>query len=382
MNPTAFDLTRLLRPVEPETFVRETWEKRPLVLARNDPDYYRDLFALRDVDAVLAFSRPKFFEPDKFLPGPPLVPNYVRGSLPEEESLAGSHYPDIAQVRRAFDRGKTVVLNSLQTRWPAVAVLCRNLAGQFGCPVHANLYLTPPGEQGFDAHYDTHEVFVLQIEGTKQWRFYGSGRELPLAPERAIYDRKELRPPTEEVLLRPGDLLYLPRGHIHEAFTTDHLSLHLTVGLRVFRWADLLHQAVDAVSAREVRLRASLPPRWLDDSAAPEPLHDTFRQLLQLVTDSAQVNEAVSKLATSFLSSLPSLPGEQFIPADIASLDGDSILERAPGAICQVARHEDGHVTLRYPGGFLDGPSRIAAALQFIARNPRFAVQPTRVADE
>ena len=39
--------------------------------------------------------------------------------------------------------------------------------------------LTPEGAQGFDPHFDTHEVFVLQVEGHKHWRLYGPGRVLP-----------------------------------------------------------------------------------------------------------------------------------------------------------------------------------------------------------
>ena len=72
-----------------------------------------------------------------------------------------------AMVRRAFDRGKTIILTAMQCRWGPVASLCRRLEERFGCPVHTNLYLTPPGTQGFDPHYDTHEVFVLQIAGGK-----------------------------------------------------------------------------------------------------------------------------------------------------------------------------------------------------------------------
>ena len=59
-------------------------------------------------------------------------------------------YPDVAEVSRAFARGKTVILTAMQHRWGPVAALCRRLEEFFGCPVHTNLYLTPPGAQGFD----------------------------------------------------------------------------------------------------------------------------------------------------------------------------------------------------------------------------------------
>src|SRR5438093_1128969 len=159
MDGKEFHLANILRPVEPAAFFRDTWEKQPLAIARNDPDYYRDLFTLRDVDAVIAFSRPKFGEPDDFKPDAPAARNFVQGWLADDEAAAGPVYPDVVEVSRAFARGKTVILTAMQHRWGPVAALCRRLEEFFGCPVHTNLYLTPPGVQGFDPHYDTHEVF-------------------------------------------------------------------------------------------------------------------------------------------------------------------------------------------------------------------------------
>src|SRR5215469_8498820 len=98
---------------------------------------------------------------------------------------------------------------TMQHRWPPAAALCRSLEAVFHCPVHANMYLTPEGAQGFDAHFDTHEVFVLQLEGSKQWRLYGEPRALPLVDERFNIPRDQLGP-VREVELSAGDLLYIP----------------------------------------------------------------------------------------------------------------------------------------------------------------------------
>src|SRR5207253_2896853 len=115
--------------------------------------------------------------------------------------------------------------------------------GVFHCPVHGNLYLTPAQSQGFDAHFDAHEVFALQLDGVKHWRLYGLAAVLPLACEKANVPRSSLGPP-QEVRLEAGDLLYIPRGHAHEAFTSDQPSLHLTIGINVYRWSDLLQHAL------------------------------------------------------------------------------------------------------------------------------------------
>ena len=140
MQPsTGFDLARLLGSIEPKAFFRDSWEKQPLAASRNDPAYYQSLFSRRDVDSVIAFTRPRFVDPDNLRPR-----NFVQGWLPDDEPFAG-YYPDLPAVHRAFAQGKTLIIKSMQLRWPSVAALCRNLEAFFGCPVHTNLYLTPPG---------------------------------------------------------------------------------------------------------------------------------------------------------------------------------------------------------------------------------------------
>jgi hypothetical protein len=372
MDETALDLPRLLHPVEPEVFFRDFWEREALLVGRDDPAHYDGLFALRDVESVIAFTRPKFASPDDLMPGG-AARSFIQGLLPDDEAAAGA-YPDLGGVRAAFARGKTLILTAMQCRWGPVAALCRRLEERFGCPVHTNLYLSPPGAQGFDAHYDTHEVFVLQIEGAKHWRLYGSARELPLAEERATFARGKLGPPTREATLRPGDLLYLPRGHVHEAFTSDRLSLHLTVGVKVYRWSDLLHQVVDAVSARDVRFRASLPPGLLTNCPAAAA-GERLRELLTALAEGARADEAVGRLATAFLSRLAPLPGGSFAVPDPDAIGPDTVLERVPGAICREVEVPDGRAGLQFPGGSLEGPPKTAAALHFIAHAPRFTAR-------
>jgi ribosomal protein L16 Arg81 hydroxylase len=371
---TQWDLPKLLAPVDSALFFRDTWEKRPLTIARNDPTYFHSLFSLHDVDPIIAFTRPKFLEPADFKKGGPTAHSFVQGWLPDDQPLPVPFYPGLAEVHQAYQNGQTVIITAMQHRWSPVAALCRRLEEFFSCPVHTNMYLTPPGAQGFDAHFDTHEVFALQIEGVKLWRFYGSARQLPLAEERGTLRREQLPPPTLEVLLRPGDLLYMPRGHVHEAFTSDSQSLHLTVGVKVFRWADLLHQAVADLSARDVRFRESLPPGLLT-GAGPAQVDQHIHELLQALIEKARPDVAVGRLAASFLGTLTALPGDYFTPMDADTVGLDTVLERTSGAICRVVGPEDGRTSLQFPGGSLDGPAKIASALQFIARTPRFVVR-------
>ncbi len=374
MSEIDYDLERLLRPVETGAFFRDTWEKQPLCIRRDDPGYYEGLFELRNLDQVIAFTRPRFLDPGDFEPDGPPRHNFVQGWLADEEPFPTALFPGVSDVHQAFARGKTVILRSMQQRWPAIATLCRGLEGFFSCPVHANLYLTPAGAQGFDAHFDTHEVFVLQLAGRKHWRIYGADRDLPLVEDAVPVGRDQLGPPTQEVLLQAGDLLYLPRGHVHEANTLEGLSLHLTVGVKVFRWADLLGQALADVVARDVRFREALPPGLLVGATPASAIQGRFRELLGGLAERARVEKALDQLASTFLEQMPVLPGG-FFDAPEEQIDLETVLERAPGALCRVVQGEDGRVELRYPGNRIGGPGKIARALRFIAGTPRFAVR-------
>ena len=365
-----FDLAKLLGSIEPEAFFRDSWEKQPLAVVRNDPSYYDGLFTRRDLDSVIAFTRPQFRDSEIVKPGAPR-PNFVQGWLPEEEPFAG-YYSDLPGVRSHSRRnGRPSSSTPWQHRWPTVAAMSRHLEAYFGCPIHTYLLLTPPGAQGLAPHYDAYEVFVLQIDGVKHWRFYGAARDLPVASDQAAIPRDQLGPPTQEVFLQPGDLLYMPRGHVHEAFTSDRASLHLTIGVRVFRWLDLMQRALTGAGSADVRFRQSLPPGLLCSGASPPTLKEKFRELLQDLVHNANLEDSVAAMSASFLGGLAPLPQGYFVDDQPDRIHSDTMLERAPGVFFRVVRKGDG-VTLHAPGNRIDGPAKIAAALQFIARTRRF----------
>lgn len=381
MSPVSLQLEDLLAPTTPEAFFRESWEKAPHVIARSAQDHYAGLLSLQDVDQMIAFSRPKFSDQNAFLAAAPPRSTYVRGLLSDQPSLSPSTNPGIAELRQVFDSGKSVVIMGMHQRWPAVASMCRNLEMVFHCPVHANMYLTPAGAQGFSAHYDPHEVFILQLEGVKHWRLYERTELLPLASDKVVPPRMPLGV-ARDVCLKPGDLLYIPRGHVHDAHTTDTFSLHLTVGINVYRWADLLHHALAWASRRESRFRESIPGGALPGgvlAGGNAGLKQQFEKLLAALSDSAQgdrlFEEAAGSLAHQFFGQLSMLPGTQFSSSvDLDQIGPETVLEKQPQTICCVLENDEG-VAIEFPGNRVSGPSRIASALRFVASTPCFAVR-------
>ncbi len=152
---------------------------------------------------------------------------------------------DADRVAAAFETGATIVLQALHHNWLPLARFCRALEAELGHPAQANSYYTPRRSQGFAVHHDTHDVFVLQVAGEKHWRVYDPLLELPLKAQRWSKALGEPGPPVLELTLGPGDTLYLPRGWLHEALTSDTDSLHITVGINVHTWLDAFRAALE-----------------------------------------------------------------------------------------------------------------------------------------
>jgi len=170
-------------------------------------------------------------------------------------------------VWKFYNEGCSVRLLNPATFSSNVWHLCAKLQEYFGCLVGANVYLTPPGSQGFAPHYDDIEAFVIQLEGKKRWRLYPSRNidEILARNSSANLSPEELGEPILDRVLEPGDALYFPRGTIHQAVTPDDThSLHIT--LSVFQkscWSDYLEKlipmALQTAIQEDVEFRQALP---------------------------------------------------------------------------------------------------------------------------
>ncbi|MEW5985417.1 MAG: cupin domain-containing protein [Chloroflexota bacterium] len=251
-------LASLLAPVEVATFLEEYWEKKPLVVSGRDSHYYDNLFSIQDVGRLLFRGRP-----------------YEDVTLVKKQDRPKLSQPfDVMEVQRYFHAGYTVALNHLYGRHEALSIFCRSLGDFFTYGIGANMYLTPRNSQGFRPHYDYHDVLALQIWGTKKWYLYGLVTPpLPadgypdLAPDLYAQPKPDRLPEVQqEIWLKPGDLLYLPRGVVHEASTgPDAHSLHLTIGVYNVTWGHLLVEALEVLTRRNVDFRRSVLPSLLEN---------------------------------------------------------------------------------------------------------------------
>ena len=280
-------LTRILGG-DAETFGAKHWGREPLLVRGADHGGFADLLDLDGVDELLSCRGLRT----------PFIRLARQGKVVDSSAFTGgggvgAEIGDQVRDDRVaglFADGTTVVLQALHRTWPAVLDLARGLTDELGHPVQANAYITPPSSQGFSAHYDVHDVFVLQLAGRKHWKIHAPVHPDPLRDQpwndhaTAVAARARDDEPVIDTVLEPGDAMYLPRGWLHSAVALGEVSAHLTVGIHVVtRFA--LVEALCALVADDPRLRATLPLGIdvADPSALAEHLGEVRSALVEAV---------------------------------------------------------------------------------------------------
>lgn len=365
-----FNFERLIQPIDTATFLENYWEQRSLVLIRKQADYYASLFSMEYIDDLISFTDLKSQNCRAFKTTEGVS---VKTYATMENSYSNSYGAN--QLYDAYNQGNTLCIHKIHDRCKPVATFCRNLEAFLNHPVNINLYLTPKDAQGFPPHYDTHDVFVLQIAGSKNWRIYESFSDIPLVSKGYIVDRNKLDAPLHEVCLQPGDLLYIPRGHVHEAMTSETSSLHLTVGVSVFEWATLINEAIASVAEQNVNFRKALPVGFLHNNEAKASIKNQLAQLLQILAEDANDEDAMERLTKRFISGMSPLPDGHFISLDaVNEINPNTTIAKRQGMICQITKKVDS-VMIQFPGGAVTGPPHIEPALRFIANSEEFLVK-------
>ena len=373
MSGAEFDLGRVLRPIEMDQFFGDYWEQRPLIVARNQPDYYADLFSMRDVDYIISSTDLRHPAIRLVKSGSDLPLGLFTADVPWGNDVFRS-VADVDKVLAEYRRGATIILQALHRSWRPFAHFCRNLEQHFTYPLQTNVYLTPPASQGFAPHYDTHDVFVLQIAGSKHWRIYGSPIPFPdrSLPSNSV--RVEIGPPLHEFDLQPGDLIYMPRGYIHEGLTSESESLHITVGIPTFTWFDVFSEAL-AMCRQDVRFRKSLPVGFADQNGAGADLQAHFQELIDVFSENAHVEDILNRLADLFITTrLPLLQGQLLELGDVDRVDVQTIVRRRPAAIYRLIADEHS-VTLLFPGKRINFPKYGEPLLRFIVETSEFVAE-------
>jgi ribosomal protein L16 Arg81 hydroxylase len=187
-------LETLIAPLSLKEFFKKYWKRKAAIIADDNPQKFRQLLYWDQLQNLLV-------------------------ECPEDQMKCFDNGPPIpgekADLLQRWHQGQTLHIERIEKLVPAL----KQLSGQIGEDLKAATkmyaFCSHPNRPGAHLHYDRFDVFVLQIQGYKKWQ---------------VQLNRQRKPYLERVL-RPGDLLYLPRGHWHKAVASKEQSLHLTLGI-------------------------------------------------------------------------------------------------------------------------------------------------------
>jgi hypothetical protein len=337
-----------------DEFLAQYWGRRPLLRRAHATDAFADLLTLADVDDLVTSAGRRVPELRLVKDGTP-VPVSSYTTAPQISGVAISGLADPRRVLAALDDGATLVLQGMHRYRAPLRRLCRGLEVELGCPCQVNAYFTPPGARGLALHSDTHDVFVLQCFGRKHWEIH--------APD-DVWD----------VVLEPGDALYMPKGTPHAATAQHALSGHLTIGLVADSIRGVLSRVVEDVLADD-RFDARLPTGWQDDPGRLAAMIAAELGELAGRLDKVDVIEAAEDRAERFFTRRPSsLSGALVDLTRVPTLDLGSRFRRRSDAVLSVRRDDD-RIVLRLGDRLVRMPARVEPSVRFVADGLDHAVR-------
>ncbi len=158
-------------------------------------------------------------------------------------------------LRSLSRQGAGVVVNKIHHHLPALWDLSLDAERRLGDRISMAAVASYSAEAALPLHYDRSDVIVLQLEGSKHWRFLGTpiaGCAGPMRPSSEAPAEV-----TGEVRMQPGDLLFVPQGQ-HHVCEAQGRSLHLSLLINHINLADYVGDQLAAMTALNVPLRPLL----------------------------------------------------------------------------------------------------------------------------
>lgn len=259
-------LGRLVAPLAVEDFLEQFFDRQSCHLQASNRTW-SDLLNWDALSAILSASP---------TPHPTLrLPSTNRPKHPQ----------NAAEFLGLLKAGTTVILEDLDRYHPPIGKFLNGFSRETTENARINMYLTPPQAQGFQKHYDTQDNFILQAEGTKRWRIWPSTIENPLFYLKEHGGSAPPGSPYLECVLAPGDVLYIPRGHWHEALTERDSSVHLTLAMFRRTGIDFCRWVVDELR-ETAAARAAFPMRVAKSGETVDQLGSSdLSEIVRLLTD-------------------------------------------------------------------------------------------------
>lgn len=217
-------------PISYQEFRENYFEKQPLLMkGAIDP---QDLLSWKAINEVL--PRCDLLSEDA------IKVMYKGKRVPKKDYL--EEYNDLGTIRYKFQEenlygflrdGATLVANGIVNE-PSIDCFSQEIAQFTGCHIFSSLYIAFNTQRSFKSHWDSRDIFAVQMQGKKRWIIHAPTFRNPLYMHHSK-DMPEYAPNLDDVymdiVLEAGDVLYLPRGWWHDPIPVGEETVHLAVGI-------------------------------------------------------------------------------------------------------------------------------------------------------
>jgi ribosomal protein L16 Arg81 hydroxylase len=356
----------IMAPLGAEAFLRDYLGQRPLHLD-GQPDKWSQVMSWEVLSRILGMSSIWSAASLPLVLDKEPIPIAAYAAPAAGRDGGQVMRPDPAKVQGFLKRGATLVANDIEQLTPELRAFAGAMERALGGKVQGNLYLSSKRKQGFRVHYDTHDVFAVHVMGEKTWFVFEGRADAPIAHamfEGLPVEHHEAAKSKlwREVRLRPGDLLYLPRGQYHYALADDGPCAHIAFGVTYPIGLDAMSYLFERMVG-EPLARRNLPQG--DPAALAERLADMAERIAAVLREPRSL-EAM----TAFIDNFRYPRAEYDLPGVIETAE-----ERWRQKVVGVRLVEQGgRAALAKPGTreAVEIPAAVKAQVAWILARPEF----------
>jgi JmjC domain len=294
------------------------------------------------------------------------------GPAPSLESVSGA--ADFQQRIAEFHaRNYSVRFPELRPLSPALDTLARALEMALHQPVTTSAFWSRGGMRA-PVHYDDHDLLVVQLRGTKRWYVSSKPSELNNT-WKGIPEKAPALGPHHSLDVRPGDIVYLPRGTWHSV-DSDQGSLHVSIGFTPLTVREAIIAALDHLSDLDRGWRTTIGGRLAFQLRGPgleqlmPPVVEGVAKLLAACRTPGFIASALQWRSGRVIAAMSALSAPEAPP----TLTLDSELIQNDLAFCHLTASPE-RIDVSYPGGHLYIHRGVQPSVEFMVNAERFRVR-------